>query len=128
MALVACKFLISIYFNYLYLMYSNTLRFVRAISSCDAGSSLSFVLDFSLQWTVLHGTVYVLTKCHELTYLLWMENLRKPRSMWRNIQSSLNVVAQASQFGGTLRKPGFYSPYIVDSSFGGIFFVKHFCF
>lgn len=46
LALVACKFLISMYLNYLYLIYFTTLIFIITTSTCDAGSSLSFVLDF----------------------------------------------------------------------------------
>lgn len=69
LALVACKFLISMYLNYLYLIYFTTLIFIITTSTCDAGSSLSFVLDFGCRWTILHCTIHVLTKCPNLIYL-----------------------------------------------------------
>lgn len=105
LALVACKFLISMYLNYLYLIYFSTLIFIITTSACDAGSSLSFVLDFGRRWTVLHCTIHVLKKCHSLIYLP-VEVYVFPR--WRSIPSSLDVVAQARlqpialQLGGTL--------------------------
>lgn len=69
LALVACKFLISMYLNYLYLIYFTRLIVIVTTSTCDAHSSLSFVLDFGRWWTILHCTFHVLTKCPNLIYL-----------------------------------------------------------
>lgn len=108
LALVAYKFLMSMYLNYLYLVYFSTFIFIITTSACDAGSSLSFVLDFGCQWTVLHCTIHVLTKCHNLIYLPVEVYVFDISPRWRSIPSSLDVVAQARlwpivlQLGGTL--------------------------
>ena len=108
LALVAYKFLMSMYLNYLYLIYFSTLIFIITTSACDAGSSLSFVLDFGCRWTILHCTIHVLTKCHNLIYLPVEVYVFDISPRWRSIPSSLDVVAQARlwpialQLGGTL--------------------------
>lgn len=126
LALVACKFLISMYLNYLYLIYFSTLIFIITTSACDAGSSLSFVLDFGRRWIVLHCAIHVLKKCPCGGICIWcVSQVEKyPFITW--CCGPGQTPAHSFTARWYPRKPGLYSPYIVESSFHRIFFVKHF--